>query len=133
MIGMMAKEDEEKSASNEQRRSHGLRLAFWEQALEAFIQSSCRLFDNISPGRDHWLSAGSGLSGMSFKPDLRQKRDTGGVLHVPAPGRDQPAGVRPTVRSEGADRGGIWCRAGMAAPAQPQGLPYPVLPSGGWL
>ncbi|SFQ83422.1 protein of unknown function [Halopseudomonas formosensis] len=66
MIGMMAKEDEEKSASNEQRRSHGLRLAFWEQALEAFIQSSCRLFDNISPGRDHWLSAGSGLSGMSF-------------------------------------------------------------------
>lgn len=66
MIGMMAKEDEEKSASNEQRRSRGLRLAFWEQALEAFSQSSCRLFDNISPGRDHWLSAGSGLSGMSF-------------------------------------------------------------------
>lgn len=66
MIGMIAKEDEEKSASNEQRRSHGLRLAFWEQALEAFSQSSCRLFDNISPGRDHWLSAGSGLSGMSF-------------------------------------------------------------------
>lgn len=66
MIGMMAKEDEEKSASNEQRRSHGLRLAFWEQALEAFSQSSCRLFDNISPGRDHWLSAGSGLSGMPY-------------------------------------------------------------------
>lgn len=66
MIGMMAKEDEEKSASNEQRRSHGLRLAFWELALEAFSQSSCRLFDNISPSRDHWLSAGSGLSGMSF-------------------------------------------------------------------
>lgn len=66
MIGMIAKEDEEKSASNEQRRSHGLRLEFWEQALEAFSQSSCRLFDNISPGRDHWLSAGSGLSGMSF-------------------------------------------------------------------
>src|SRR5690606_16323890 len=69
----------------------------------------------------------------ALQPDLRQKRDTGGVLHVPPPGRDQPAGVRPTVRSEGADRGGIWCRAGMAAPAQPQGLPYPVLPSGGWL
>lgn len=66
MIGMIAKEDEEKSASKEQRRSHGLRLAFWEQALEAFSQSSCRLFDNISPGRDHWLSAGSGLSGMPY-------------------------------------------------------------------
>ena len=66
MIGMIAKEDEEKSASNEQRRSHGLRLEFWEQTLEAFCQSSCRLYDNISPGRDHWLAAGSGLSGMSF-------------------------------------------------------------------
>lgn len=66
MIGMIAKEDEEKSASNEQRRSHGLRLEFWEQTLDAFCQSSCRLYDNISPGRDHWLAAGSGLSGMSF-------------------------------------------------------------------
>lgn len=66
MIGMIAKEDEEKSASNEQRRSHGLRLEFWEQTLEAFCHSSCRLYDNISPGRDHWLAAGSGLSGMSF-------------------------------------------------------------------
>ena len=66
MIGMIAKEDEEKSASNEQRRSHGLRMAFWEQTLEAFSQSSCRLFDNISPSRDHWLSAGSGLSGMPY-------------------------------------------------------------------
>lgn len=66
MIGMIAKEDEEKSASNEQRRSHGLRLEFWEQTLEAFCQSNCRLYDNISPGRDHWLAAGSGLAGMSF-------------------------------------------------------------------
>ena len=66
MIGMIAKEDEEKSASNEQRRSHGLRMAFWEQTLEAFSQSSCRLFDNISPSREHWLSAGSGLSGMPY-------------------------------------------------------------------
>lgn len=66
MIGMMAKEAEEKSASNEQRNSHRLRLAFWEQALEAFSQSDCSLYNNISPGKDHWLSAGSGLSAMTF-------------------------------------------------------------------
>ncbi|MFO7832233.1 MAG: DUF4268 domain-containing protein [Desulfuromonadaceae bacterium] len=66
MIGMIAKEDEEKSASNEQRLSHRLRLEFWEQALEAFSQSNCSLYNNISPGKDHWLSAGSGLSGMVF-------------------------------------------------------------------
>ncbi|MDO8861008.1 DUF4268 domain-containing protein [Haliea sp. E1-2-M8] len=66
MIGMMAKEAEEKSASNEQRNSHRLRLAFWEQALDAFSQSGCSLYNNISPGKDHWLSAGSGLSAMGF-------------------------------------------------------------------
>ena len=66
MIGMMAKDAEEKSVSNEKRNSHKLRLAFWEQALEAFSQSSCNLYNNISPGKDHWLSAGSGLSGMTF-------------------------------------------------------------------
>ena len=66
MIGMMAKEAEEKSVSHEQRLSHRLRLAFWEQVLEAFNQSSCNLFNNISPGKDHWLAAGSGLSGMTF-------------------------------------------------------------------
>ncbi|KRW80864.1 DUF4268 domain-containing protein [Marinobacter sp. P4B1] len=66
MIGMMAKEAEEKSASKEQRLSHRLRLEFWDQTLEAFSQSSCDLYNNISPGKDHWLAAGSGLSGMTF-------------------------------------------------------------------
>ncbi|KXS53746.1 MAG: hypothetical protein AWU57_1864 [Marinobacter sp. T13-3] len=66
MIGMMAKEAEEKSVSNEQRLSHRLRQEFWEQALEAFNQSSCDLYQRISAGKDHWLAAGSGLSGMSF-------------------------------------------------------------------
>ena len=66
MIGMMAKEAEEKSVSNEQRQSHRLRQAFWEQALDAFGDSSCNLYNNISPSKDHWLAAGSGLSGMSF-------------------------------------------------------------------
>lgn len=66
MIGMMAKEAEEKSASNEQRQSHRLRLEFWERTLEAFSQSNCTLYNKISPGKDHWLAAGSGLSRMTF-------------------------------------------------------------------
>src|SRR5690554_3003293 len=66
MIGMMAKEAEEKSASNEQKSRHTLRLSFWEQTLEAFGRSNCSLFNNISPGKDYCLSAGSGLSGMTF-------------------------------------------------------------------
>ena len=67
MIGMMAKEDEEKSVNKEQKQRHTLRLEFWEQALEAFVQSRCSLFNNISPTKDHWLSAGSGISGMPYQ------------------------------------------------------------------
>lgn len=66
MISMMAKEAEEKSANDEQHNRHTLRLTFWEHALEAFGQSQCNLYKNISPGKDHWLSAGSGLSSMPF-------------------------------------------------------------------
>lgn len=67
MIGMVAKEDEEKSADTEQKQRHTLRLDFWEQALEAFNNSHCSLYNNISPMKDHWLSAGSGISGMPYQ------------------------------------------------------------------
>lgn len=67
MIGMIAKEDEEKSASAEEKNRHTLRLTFWEQALDAFGRSGCTLFNNISPAKDHWLSAGSGISGMPYQ------------------------------------------------------------------
>ncbi|TDX26021.1 uncharacterized protein DUF4268 [Modicisalibacter xianhensis] len=66
MIGMVAKEAEEKSADTEQKQRHTLRLAFWEQALESFNKSSCTLFNNISPSKDHWLSAGSGMRSMPY-------------------------------------------------------------------
>ncbi|WP_457809123.1 DUF4268 domain-containing protein [Kushneria sp. EE4] len=67
MIGMVAKEDEEKSADTEQKHRHTLRLEFWEQALEEFSKSSCTLYSNISPTKDHWLSAGSGIRGMPYQ------------------------------------------------------------------
>ncbi|MCX2525332.1 DUF4268 domain-containing protein [Larsenimonas rhizosphaerae] len=67
MIGMVAKEDEEKSADTEQKHRHTLRLEFWEKALEEFSKSGCALYNNISPMRDHWLIAGSGVSGMPYQ------------------------------------------------------------------
>jgi len=66
MIGMAAKEAEEKSADQEQKQRHRLRMEFWEQALEVFNQSACTLYSNISPSRDHWLSAGSGISAVPY-------------------------------------------------------------------
>ncbi len=66
MISMSAKEAEEKSTEEVVRNSHRKRRAYWEAALETFQKSSCRLYDNISPSKDHWLSAGSGLNGCGY-------------------------------------------------------------------
>lgn len=66
MIRMAQKETEEKSAIGVQRRSHQLRLAFWEKALESMRERGLSLFANISPSKDHWLSAGTGISGCVY-------------------------------------------------------------------
>lgn len=66
MIGMVAKEVEETRADTELKQRHTMRLAFWEQLLEAFGSSPCTLYNNISPGKDHWLNAGSGLASVSY-------------------------------------------------------------------
>lgn len=52
---------------------HNVRLAYWEKALETFHSSHCSLFNNISPSKDHWLSAGSGVSGCLYKLIFLQK------------------------------------------------------------
>jgi len=66
MIGMAAKDAEEKAAGNEMKKAHRLRLAFWEQLLEELKNSNCTLFDNINPGKDHWISAGSGVRAVAY-------------------------------------------------------------------
>lgn len=66
MIGMSAKETEEKFTDATLRESHALRPQFWQQTLDAFRKSGCTLYNNISPSKDHWLSAGSGFSGCPY-------------------------------------------------------------------
>jgi hypothetical protein len=67
MIGMSAKENEEKHTDATLRESHALRPQFWQQTLDAFRNSGCTLYNNISPSKDHWLSAGSGVSGSPYQ------------------------------------------------------------------
>lgn len=67
MIGMSAKETEEKFTDATLRESHALRPQFWQQTLDAFRNSGCTLYNNISPSKDHWLSAGSGVSGSPYQ------------------------------------------------------------------
>jgi hypothetical protein len=66
MVSMAAKEDEEDSVGDAQRRSHEVRFAFWERALEALSEQGVSLYQNISPSKDHWLSAGTGVAGCAY-------------------------------------------------------------------
>ncbi len=66
MIGINAKEAEEKTTEVVLKNRHNVRFEYWEHALDAFQHSSCSLFNNISPSKDHWLSAGSGVRGCPF-------------------------------------------------------------------
>lgn len=73
MIGISAKEAEEKTTEVVLKNRHNVRREYWEHALEVFQNSSCTLYNNISPSKDHWLSAGSGLSGCPYALIFLQK------------------------------------------------------------
>jgi len=62
MIGISQKEAEVKTTEKEAKDRHRIRQEFWGKALEALRASKTDLFNNISPSKDHWLSAGSGIS-----------------------------------------------------------------------
>jgi hypothetical protein len=66
MIGIAEKEKEEHSVEQGQATRHLLRLEFWKIALEALEKAGIDLFQNVSPGKDHWLNAGSGMSGVHY-------------------------------------------------------------------
>lgn len=73
MIGISAKEADEKNTEVVARHRYTVRREYWEQALEVFRNSQCNLYDNISASKDHWLSAGSGLSGCTYNLIFNQK------------------------------------------------------------
>ncbi len=66
MIGMSTKENEEKATQDTQKKRHQLRQQFWEAALEQLRTDGVDLYRSISPSRDHWLNAGSGMRGCPY-------------------------------------------------------------------
>ena len=66
MIGMAEKESETRGAQGVQKTRHKLRRSYWEATLEALRESGDNLYQNISPSKDHWLSASSGMSGCHY-------------------------------------------------------------------
>lgn len=66
MIGMAEKESEEKSAKGAQRWSHEMRLAFWEEMLNALRAAGFERWQNISPSKESWCTSGTGTSGVTL-------------------------------------------------------------------
>ncbi|NML14507.1 DUF4268 domain-containing protein [Azohydromonas caseinilytica] len=66
MIGVSEKEVEEQAVERGEFTRHQLRLEFWQKTLEALEQAGVKRYANVTPGHDHWLNAGSGLSGVHY-------------------------------------------------------------------
>ena len=73
MVSMAQKEKEELSQSGEIKARHRIRKKFWTELLEKLRSSSCTLYNNISPSTDHWIYAGSGISGLHYGLIFGQK------------------------------------------------------------
>lgn len=66
MVVMAEKELEQKASEHEMKASHAMRIEFWEKMIEAINKTECKLYKNISPSKDHWLSSSCGVSGVNF-------------------------------------------------------------------
>lgn len=73
MIGIAEKEKEQQTAERSLARRKKLRPAFWQQMLSALEEAGIDLYKNVNPSRDHWLSTGSGLSGVHYTMIFSQK------------------------------------------------------------
>ena len=66
MIGMAAKDSEEKSVQGARQRRHSLRHAFWTKALEELRVRKVSRFERINPSSEHWLGCATGVSGCTY-------------------------------------------------------------------
>lgn len=67
MISMSNRDGEDKAAQDTQKHRFKLRLAFWKQALSKLRSVGITLYQNVSPTKDHWLGAGSGVSSCPYQ------------------------------------------------------------------
>lgn len=65
LIKMADKVREEKEVINASTGIENTRVKFWTELLDVFNKENS-LFRNVNPSKDHWLSAGSGVSGIPF-------------------------------------------------------------------
>ncbi len=64
-ISMAKKSREEVGAQEELKEKQKKRFEFWSNYLEE-INKVSKLYQNVSPSKDHWISAGSGMSNVAY-------------------------------------------------------------------
>ena len=65
-ISLADKAKDEIEGIETEARRHPLRRQFWTEVIKAINATPSPLYRNISPGRDSWISAGSGTRGVAF-------------------------------------------------------------------
>lgn len=73
MIGLASKEADESSTQGVLKHRHEMRLKFWTKLLAQLNNDGVSVFANISPSKDNWINAGSGLGGCPYSLIFVQK------------------------------------------------------------
>jgi hypothetical protein len=65
-IGLADKAKDEVEGLETEARRHPIRRQFWTEVLAAMNATPSTLYQNISPKKESWISAGSGVRGLGF-------------------------------------------------------------------
>jgi hypothetical protein len=65
VISMANKSREEVDVQEQLKERHIIRREFWNAYLKE-MNKIIPLYQNVSPSKDHWISAGSGISGVTY-------------------------------------------------------------------
>lgn len=65
VISMANKSREEVGVQEQNKERHTVRLKFWTSYIKE-INKVTALYQNVSPSRDHWIGAGSGMSSVNY-------------------------------------------------------------------
>lgn len=65
-ISLADKAKDEVEGIETEARRHPIRRQFWTEVIKAMNATPSRLYQNISPGKESWISAGSGVRGLAF-------------------------------------------------------------------
>ena len=71
-ISMAEKNQEDVQSQQQLKNRHSIRLDFWNELL-AKMNSRSSLFQNISPGRYHWIGTGAGMRGIAYNFVISKK------------------------------------------------------------